>query len=216
MTMPYIVIAVELIAVLSMFILSMYQRFVGRRSQSLALISQSIDSKNSVYSSAAVIVGALFFILGVYWVDAVVGGFIAVRICMDSFGLTQEVVRTMKGAKTEFSKFKIPFEKQIEQRRMKTFRDWIMYSIHEDKLGTRQEIVSSLEKTFRPSYMPALFNEFTAGREFDFEENFPELVKPLIDSAYVLETSGSFAITDEGKAFIKRTVGSLRYKQTEL
>jgi len=215
-TIPYVVIFIELIAVISMFALSLYQRFVGRRSQSLALISQSIDSKNSVYSSLAVIVGVLLSIFGVHWVDAVVGGFIAIRICMDSFGLTREAYKAMHGEKTEFSKFKIPFEKQIEQRRFETFRNWVMYSIHEDKLGTKQEIVNSLEKTFRPSYMPALFTEFTVGREFNFEDNFSHIMKPLIENEYVKESTGTFAITDKGKSYIKRTVSNLRYKQTEL
>jgi cation diffusion facilitator family transporter len=216
MTIPIVVIAIELFAMMAMFVFSLYQRFVGRRSQSLALISQSIDSKNSVYSSAAVIVGALFSIFGVFWVDAVVGGFIAVRIYMDSFGLSKEVVQSMKGAKTEFSKFKIPFEKQIEQRRMDNFRNWVMYTIHEDNLKTKQEIVGSLEKTFRPSYMPTVFSEFTVGRAFDFENSFPEIVRPLIDRTYLLYNNGSYLITERGKSYIKQAVGNSRYKQREL
>jgi Co/Zn/Cd efflux system component len=201
---------------LSMFTLSLYQRFVGKRSQSLALISQSIDSKNSVYASAAVIVGAVFSIFGIYWVDAVVGGFIAVRICLDGFDLSSDVFKTLKGQKPEFSKFKIPFEKQIEQRRMDYFRNWTMYSIDEDKLCTKQEIVASLEKAFRPSYIPQLFTEFTVGKNFVFESNFVSIVKPLIDEGYMVENDGIFTLTDKGKAYIKGTIGKIRYKQTEL
>ena len=48
MSMPYVVIFIELLAIVLMFVVSLYHRFVGKRSQSLALISQSIDSKNSV------------------------------------------------------------------------------------------------------------------------------------------------------------------------
>jgi divalent metal cation (Fe/Co/Zn/Cd) transporter len=153
-SMPMVVIIIELIAMLSMFILSLYQRVVGNRNQSLALISQSIDSKNSVYSSATVIVGVIFSLFGIYWVDAVVGAFIAVRISIDGISLTREVAKSMSGQQPEFSKFKLPIEKQFEQRRLDNFRNWILYSIYKGKLSTKEELVDSLEKTFRPSYFP--------------------------------------------------------------
>ena len=147
-SMPIVVIIIELIAMLSMIVLSLYQRVVGNRNQSLALISQSIDSKNSVYSSAAVIVGVIFSLFGIYWVDAIVGAFIAVRISIDSVGLTREVNKSMKGQQPEFSKFKLPIEKRFEQRRLDNFRNWILYSIYKDKLSTKQELVASLRKDF--------------------------------------------------------------------
>ena len=216
MSMPIAVIAVELIAMLSMFVLSLYQRVVGKRNQSLALISQSVDSKNSIYSSAAVIIGAIFSIFGIYLVDAIVGAFIAVRISLDGIDLTREVTKAVKGQQPEFSKFKLPFEKQIEQHHLDNFRNWILYSIYKEKLRTKQQIVDSLEKTFRPSFMPAVFNEFRVGADVDFEDNFSELIKPLIDEAYIVETNGAYSLTSKGKTFIKNTVETLRYIETEL
>jgi cation diffusion facilitator family transporter len=216
MSMPYVVIFIELLAMASMYVISLYQRYVGKRSQSLALISQSIDSKNSVYCSTAVIVGALFSILGVHWVDAVVGGFIAVRISIDGLSLSKEVAKSMRGQQPEFSKYKLPFEKQIEKRRMDNFRNWVMYAIHDDGVSTRQEIVASLEKAFKPSYMPDIYSEFIAGRSIDFQSSFADIINPLIGEAYLLEAKGAFSLTDKGKAYIKGTVSSMRYKQTEL
>jgi Co/Zn/Cd efflux system component len=216
MAMPFVVIIVELAAMMSMFIVSLYQRFVGKRSQSLSLVSQSIDSKNSVYSSAAVVVGALFSIFGVYWIDAVVGAFIAVRITLDGVGLTKEAIKMRRGEKPEFSKYKLPFEKEIAKRRLDNFRNWIIYAIQNEKLSTKKELVDSLEKTFRPSYMPAVFNEFTTGRGVSFEEDFPEIIKPLIDEGYITESDCCYKVTDKGKSYLKDTIDVMRYKQTEL
>jgi len=215
-SMPMVVIVIELIAMLSMFVLSLYQRVVGNRNQSLALISQSIDSKNSVYSSAAVIVGVIFSLFGIYWVDAAVGAFIAVRISIDGISLTREVNKSMKGQQPEFSKFKLPIEKRFEQRRSDNFRNWILYSIYKDTLSTKHELVASLEKTFRPSYFPTKFNEFRFGAGVDFENDFSVLIKPLVDAAYIIETNGAYSLTSKGKTFIKDTVDTLRYKETEL
>jgi Co/Zn/Cd efflux system component len=216
MAMPFVVIIVELAAMMSMFIVSLYQRFVGKRSQSLSLVSQSIDSKNSVYSSAAVVVGALFSIFGVYWIDAVVGAFIAVRITLDGVGLTKEAIKMRRGEQPEFSKYKLPFEKEIAKRRLDNFRNWIIYAIQNEKLSTKKELVDSLEKAFRPSYMPAVFNEFTTGRGVSFEEDFPEIIKPLIDEGYITESDCCYKVTDKGKSYLKDTIDVMRYKQTEL
>jgi hypothetical protein len=211
-----VVIVIELIAMISMFVLSLYQRVVGNRNQSLALISQSIDSKNSIYSSAAVIVGVIFSLFGIYWVDGLVGAFIAVRISIDGVDLTREVTKAMRGQQPEFSKFMLPIEKQFEQRRLDNFRNWILYSIYKDKLSTKQELVASLEKTFRPSYMPVALNEFRVGTDVDFEKDFSDLIKPLTAEAYLVETNGVYSLTRKGKTFIKDTVDTLRYKETEL
>ncbi len=216
MSLPIAVIIVETAVAASMFTLSYYQRFVGRRSQSLPLISQSIDSQNSIYSSIAVVVGAVCTLFGVYWVDAVVGAFIAARITLGGVGLSREAAKSMKGEQPEFSKYKLPFEDQIGQRRMEGFRNWILYAVHQDKQCTREEIVASLEKTFRPSYLPELFKEIRVGRGVDFNEIFSELAEPLLEQGYLTENGGTYAITGKGKTYIKDTIDSLRYKQTEL
>jgi len=216
MSLPIIVIIVESVAMLSMFIISLYQRLIGKRSQSLSLISQSIDSKNSVYSSAAVVIGAIFSIFGVYWIDALVGAFIAVRITLDGVGLTREVIKMRRGEQPEFSKYKLPFEDNIEQRRLDNFRNWILYAIHNEKLSTKTELANSLETTFRPSYLPDVFTEFTAGRNVDFEKDFSDIIKPLIDEGYVAENECCYKVTEKGKTYLKDTIDVMRYRQTEL
>lgn len=56
---PYLVIAVELFVLMCAGMLVFYQRYVGKMSGSLALISQSIDSKNHIYVAGTVILSSL-------------------------------------------------------------------------------------------------------------------------------------------------------------
>jgi cation diffusion facilitator family transporter len=212
MSIPYVVIVVELIALVSMFIFSVYQRYVGRRSQNFSLLSQSVDSKNSMYSAAAVIIGAVFSIFGIHWVDAIVGGFIAVRISIDGINLTGQTIRTIKGEKPDYSQFKMPFEKAIGTRRMETYRNWVLYIVKNEKQCTKQAIITSLEKTFRPSYMPPVFTEFTMGKDFDFEANF-EIVQPLIKNCYLQETDGIYCLTNSGKTYLKDLIDTAKYRR---
>lgn len=200
-----------------MFSLSNYQRLVGRRSQSLPLISQSIDSQNSVYSSIAVVIGAVFTLVGINWVDAAVGGFIAARIMVGGVDLAREAAKSMKGQEPEFSKYKLPFEEQRGQHRMEGFRNWILYEVYQNKACTKEEIITTLEKTFRPSYLPDLFTELRVGQNVDFKMLFPELIKPLIEECYLIEhDDGTYSLTSRGKTYIKDTVDTIRYRQTEL
>ncbi len=216
MSEPYMVIIVEGIAMLSAFTFSIYQRLVGRRSKSLALISQSIDSQNSVYSAIAVIAGAVFSLFGVYWVDAVVGGFIALKISLNGVALMRQAINSMKGQEPDFDKFKLPFEEQIEIKRRETFRNWILYSIHKENLHTKPEIIRSLERTFKPKFVPALFAELTMGKQFDFENNFSELITPLLDEEYLRENEGVFTLTEKGKGYLRKMLSAIKYHQSEL
>jgi cation diffusion facilitator family transporter len=212
LSMPYIVILVEGVSMIAAGILYFYQRYVGKRNGSLSLISQSIDSKNHVYVASAVIIGATFSIFGIYFADAVIGAFIALRILLDGFDLSKEALSSIKGEKTDFSKYEIPFEKHWHMGKLETFRTWILYSISENNVNTRAELVHSLEKTFQPEYIPIL-SEFrlNLGKGFDFEKEFNNLIEPLIDEKLLTPKDDELLLTEKGKKHVNRIFKSFRY-----
>ncbi len=78
-SVPYLVILIEGVSLIIAGFFYFYQRYVGKSYGSLALISQSFDSKNHVYVGAAVIIGVIFSIFGINFVDALIGAFVASR-----------------------------------------------------------------------------------------------------------------------------------------
>lgn len=172
------------------------------------LISQSIDSKNSVYSAAAVIVGAIFSIGGAYWVDAVVGGLIATRITLDAFGLLRDTLNYMRGKELDFTKYKLPFEERVQQYRADNLRDWVPYVIQQGGPGTKPEIIAAMDRNLAPEYLPPLFGEPAIGGDHDFEKEFDGLVKPLIEGGHLIEEEGKFRLTESGEAHIRAILGS--------
>jgi Co/Zn/Cd efflux system component len=213
-SMPYLVVVTECVALIAALILSYYQRFVGRKNGSLALISQSIDSKNHIYIAAAVIVGAIFSIAGINFVDALIGGFIAFKILVDGFGLTKEMLQSVRGEETDLSKYQLPFEKKWHLGKLETFRTWILYSIKEDKLNTREALINSLEETFKTGYLPILSEfKFGLGKDYDFEGNFSDLIKPLVDEGYLLENDEELLLTEKGKLRVNRLFRNIRHRQ---
>jgi len=213
MSRPYLVILIELVALALMFVLSVYQRFIGRRNRSLSLISQSIDSKNSMYSAGAVIVGALFSLVGIYWVDAVVGGLIGVRIILDGIDLSRQVVNSMRGKDPDFSKFKLPFEHRIDSMREESLRNWILFTVHHEKVRTKPQIIQSIEEMFTPKYIPAVFSEIMVGLPKNLQTNFDEIIKPLVHEEYLIEKDGEFIVTKKGRNYVNRILGEAKMKR---
>ncbi|MFW6117087.1 MAG: hypothetical protein ACOC6G_00705 [Thermoproteota archaeon] len=59
-SLPYLVIVIEGVSLIAAGLMYFYQRYVGKRNGSFALISQSVDSKNHIYVAAVVIGGQSF------------------------------------------------------------------------------------------------------------------------------------------------------------
>jgi Co/Zn/Cd efflux system component len=208
MAMPYLVIVVESMALVAGAVLYLYQGFVGKRNGSLALISQSIDSKNHIY-----LAGAILSISGIHCVDAAIGSFVAARITLDAIGLSKEMLSSVRGESLDLSKYRLPFEESWHLSRLETFRAWILYSIKEDGLKTRDELVTRLEKTFKPKYVP-IFSEFKFGvaERFDFDREFDDLIKPLIDQKLLSTNAQGFELTEAGKSRVNAFLRMIRFR----
>ena len=215
-SLPYLVVAVEAISLAAAAVLHFYQRYVGKSNGSLALISQSIDSKNHIYIAAAVIIGAFFSVSGIHSVDALIGSFVAARILIDGFELTKEALSSFKGEETDFSRYEIPLEKRWHLNKLETFRTWILYSIKEDNLNTKEELIDSLKRAFKMKYTPTLSEfRFALDKGFDFEKEFDNLIKPLLEEKFIIKKSKNFILTEDGKSRVDRIFKSIRYHQSK-
>ena len=214
MTSPLLVIGVECVSAVLLLALSYYLRFVGRRSGSLSLVSQSVDATNSVYVAAAVIVGAIFSMVGVNLVDALVGGLVAIRIFIDGVGLARETYKTVRGGKADLTKYPLPFEKKWQEGRAEAFRAWALYSVAKGKATDRDGVASFLETTLADSYVPFL-SELGEGiaKGYDFRGGIDDVLKPLLDEGLLVEKEGKLYPTEKGNARLTRLFKPTRYRQ---
>jgi cation diffusion facilitator family transporter len=210
---PYLVIGTETIALLAASLLCLYQGFVGKEYGSLALISQSIDSKNHIYVATAVISGAVFSIFGIYFVDAVIGIYVSGKILLDGFRLSKEVISSARGEEPDFSKYKMLFEKYWQVDTLDSYRLWALYSLKNENME-RKELIAALEETFKQTYVPILTEfRFNTARGFDFENEFDTVVEPLLEEGFVARKDGVLKITKAGKNYVNSTLKGMRYHQ---
>lgn len=213
-TFPFLVIVVEGIAILAAVFLFYYQRFVGKISNSLTLISQSVDSKNHIYIGTSVIIGAIFAIYGIYFVDAVIGLVVGAGIFRDAVGLLREAISAERGEEKDYSEeYKLPLEKCWEENKLLAFRNWILYALWKDNRINRQEIVSSLHEVFNPdNYIPVLSElKATCSEKYDFESKFEILVKPLKDHELLIEEIEEYYLTEKGKKHLEHFITNFKY-----
>lgn len=214
MTMPFLVIGVEAIALLSAFFLFYYQRFVGKVSNSLTLISQSVDSKNHIYIGTSVIIGAIFAIYGVYFIDSLIGLFVGASIFRDAVSLFREAISAERGEEEDYSEeYGLPLQQCWEENRLMAFRNWILYVLGERKLKTRSKIIESLEKAFHPdNYVPVLTElKATCSESYDFEKNFDNLIQPLKEQELLVEEIETYVLTNKGAEHLENFMNNFRY-----
>ena len=214
LTLPFLVIAVEGIAILAAVFLFYYQRFVGKVSNSLTLISQSVDSKNHIFIGTSVIIGAIFAIYGIYFVDAVIGLFVGAGIFRDAVGLLREAISAQRGEEEDYSQeYKLPLQECWEENKLMAFRNWILYALWAEELKTRPEIVSSLERAFHPeNYIPVLSElKATCTECYDFEGQFEGLIYPLKEHELLIEEIEEYSLTEKGGKHLETFLNNFRY-----
>lgn len=213
---PFLVIIAEVIGLIFAFGLSYYQHFVGKQNGSLALISQSIDSKNHIYVSIAVVCGAICSIFGIAIVDSIIGVFIAVRILKDGLELSSEVYTSeVKGEELDIEKIsgRKGYEKWADKFKLERFRDWILYTLSESDTDSvhKDSVIEALIEAYSLPLIPHFGIRLASG--IDFKEEFQNLIEPLLDNDLVKEHEPEqYGITWKGRQFLTKEVKHRRHR----
>jgi cation diffusion facilitator family transporter len=190
------------------YLMSVYQYTVGKKTGSLSLISQSIDSKNHVFVAGAVLIGILFAAFGIFIVDAIVGLGVAVMILKSAIELSVETSRIAGGEELDLSRFARTEERAFEKHRRNYFKSWLLFCLRE--ANTRGDVMSQYKKSFSTEGLP-LINHFSFLEGFDFENHVDSLLKELIDEGLATVKDVNYQLTGKGEKLLKKRLASQRY-----
>jgi hypothetical protein len=104
--------------------------------------------------------------------------------------------------------------KTKSQNREEAFRNWILYLTTKNKNATKPPSPAAYKKP-STQLLPALFSEFTLGKNYEFDTNFTKLIKSLIDDGYIVEADGVYCLTENGKTKVQTILANIRYHQYE-
>lgn len=209
---PSLIIIIEGLAIFVYAGLFFYQRQVGRGSGSLTLISQSVDSKNHIFIASSVVIGAIFSIFGIYFVDAIVGAVVAFRIFTDAIGLLKDAIHSMKGEETDLHKYKTPIEDYVQEGKLKAFRIWVIYAVWARELNNHKEVVDSLTEMYTKTYIPVLSElNLIPEEKFGFEQDFERIMAPLVKRNFITKEKDTYHVTKSGIKRFKHFLDLFKY-----
>jgi hypothetical protein len=145
-----------ILSALVCWVLYLYQRFVGLRSGSLALITQSVDSRNHVIVAASVTAGLIASLLRFPLLDTLVGLAVAILILKSAVELVIETVRSFGEDAVDLSRFEIGLAELYDQFRQSQLQDWMLYRVATEGVGTRGELIDQGRQALDFSDHPVL------------------------------------------------------------
>ena len=190
--------------------LYLYQRFVGVRSGSVALITQSVDSRNHVIVAASVTAGLVASLLQFPLLDTLVGLAVAILILKSAVELAVEIIRSLGEEEVDLSRYGMGLASWYEQFRQAQLRDWMLYLVETGGARTRSELMDQARRALDFSGNPML-RELGLGQSSQGGEMIPECVGELFERGWLLE-DGRLRISEAGRKHLQRQMREGRRK----
>ncbi len=128
----YFTFILMFISILLNLMLLVLKNFVGKLQANFALLSDAKDNVINIRLSLGVIIGLIFALFGIYWVDSIVGIVIASLIIFD--GLETLLALIKSGEDIDIDSFKLSLDKAFEFK----IAHWILVVIEEERLSIHQ------------------------------------------------------------------------------
>ena len=182
--------------------LYVYQRYVGLRSGSLALITQSVDSRNHVIVAASVTAGLIASLLRFPLLDTLVGLAVAVLILKSAVELAIEVIRSLGEEKVDLSRYKMGLVERYERFRQTQLRDWLLYLVEKRGVETCSELLALAHQALDLGRNPML-RELGVHQSPQAEEMIERSIQELFERGWLVGEEG-LSVTDAGREHLHR------------
>jgi len=190
--------------------LGAYQRYVGLKSGSLALITQSVDSRNHVIVAASVTAGLIASLLRFPLLDTLVGLGVAVLILKSAVELAIELVRSLGEEEVDLSRYKMGFVARYEQFRQAQLGDWMLYLVNGQQAQTRAELLVQAHRAFDFSNYPVL-RELGLDRQLNVGAITERSLGELFERGW-LAGEEPLSVTQAGREHLRRQMAGRREK----
>lgn len=189
-----------------------YQRFVGLRSGSIALITQSVDSRNHIIVAVSVTAGLVAALLNFSILDTIVGLIVAVIIFYSAIELTIELFRNFQSGEPDLSRFSMGITQRYHRFRTNQLRYWLLFIINEENISDRGQVIQRVLQMLDFSTNPALAQLGLNNTLRSADELESELSTMQKDG--LLEDSSFLKLTEKGRQQLFDVLYQRRFFQT--
>jgi hypothetical protein len=180
-----------------------YQRHVGLQNGSIALITQSVDSRNHVIVAAGVTAGLFASLLRFPLLDTLVGLAVSILILRSAIELTGEMVRSLGEEEVDLSPYEFGLAVQFEKFREVQLRDWMLYLVGREGVGTRAELVRRGRQALDANRVFALQAMGLAQEQSQANDTVERSLSELVERGWI-EEDEQMSVADSGKKRLRR------------
>jgi hypothetical protein len=184
------------------FGLGQYQRYVGARSGSLPLISQSIDSRNHVIVAVGVAAGLVAARLNFGLLDALVGLGVAILILKSACELGLEALKALRGEEVDYAKYEPGVVGKYKETKERQLRDWILYLVDRKGPIGRPELHRLAEEALDFEQVP-LLRQLRMAEDGDPHDRVEEAIAALLGGG-LISGHDHISITNLGQREIRQ------------
>ena len=183
---------------------SAYERAAGLRGASVALLSQSVDSRNHTLVSVGVICGLVSVaVFHVTVVDTLLGLAVALAILRSALLLLADLIRsTRTGEAAELSRYSLWVADRLETHVQTRTEAWLLYLVDRQKVTDRSDLVRRGEAASDPGANP-LLREF--GMKIDDQSRIEPTVAELVRRGWLIGAE-QLSVTDAGRRHLRHTL----------
>jgi hypothetical protein len=179
-------------------LLGQYQQYVGVRSGSLSLVSQSVDSRIVAVGVSAGLVGAA---LSFPLLDILVGLAVAVLIIKSALELAAEAIKAFQGEEVDLSRYEPAVLGMYRDAKERRFREWILYLVYNRGSINRAEL-RHLAKEALDFTEVTLLRELGMAEDGSPDERLEDALGELSERGLV-SGDDPFVVTSKGKQEIE-------------
>jgi hypothetical protein len=180
-----------------------YQRYVGLQGGSIALITQSVDSRNHVIVAAGVTAGLLASLLRFPLLDTLVGLAVSILILKSAIELTIEMIRSLKEEEVDLSPYEFGLAVQFVKFRENQLRDWMLYLAGREGIRARAELVRLGCQVLDANQVFSLQAMGLAQKQPPARDTVERSLSELIKRGWLVGNE-QMSVTDAGKKRLRR------------
>jgi len=187
------------------------QRFIGLRRQSMALITQSVDSRNHVIVAAGVTAGLIAALLRFSWLDYLIGVLVAILILKSAVELAVELIRSRDEETPNLGKFQFGV---YERFRRSQLRSYMLFLVRNREAQTREELLGRVNAAF-DFQGNVLLRTVRAERLEGSEQLIHNCYRDLVEKRLLIEHGNQGGKLELTSAGVKRLASNRFFVQQE-
>lgn len=191
---------VAIVSALVCLLLYFYQRYVGAKTSTTALITQSVDSRNHVIAALGVIGGLIAALFNIIWIDIVVGLIMALLICKSAVELLLDLIKKSNDEEFDFLQYRFGgYHKFIINR----YYNWMLQQINEGEVENRDMLLLKAKQVLVGEGGGSVLEAFDISTKSNNDWLLEKTVDQLFEKGMIEEVK-TLKVTNKGKKYIEK------------